>query len=894
MFKSRVLQQRTTSTQLAICFTMIILSAFFFSTDAYGQNVDATSGKPFGVAHCVLLLPDADSELLAKRDGLRFVDESQRVLYPASVMGEFGNNASAFLGTDIAIDSRLHVSFLFRGDEPFRIRITSPVQTTLTVRPTVKRPRQYTRELNKWWRRYCDQARTRIEQSDYPPLVESYLVEMLAKRLGLQKPLVDRRRDSQQSQFSETVQMLFGMEELRYANLKNLLQGRSPINEPQSISLPEPIPLRQVGVKAVTEDVEIEPIAFHVPEECFYVRLGSFENYLWLDELKNEFGGDLSRMVTRRGHNAKLEERALKQLAFRTSATSKQFGSQFVEDIAVIGRDLYLQEGAAIGVLIQAKNSFAISTSFVADRAAVLAAEKKNGATLKTVNIAGKNVSLLSTPDHHIRSFYATSGAYHLITSSRVIAQRFLECTQQKNSLGDSPEFLNARISLPLSRNDKIFAYFSSRFFGELLSPHYQIELYRRMQRKNATIAVELAMLAAKSEDMAHANVEELVRGGFLPTTFLNVQDFPKQTRFGVKPQTPITDVEIQNISQSELDYYSRIQSFHVAHWREMDPLMVGVQSIPLDGTSVERIVIDGNVSPLSEEKYGWLLSMVGPATDVEIKTDPSDVVKLQMSLQGGLLWPDIPAHHLFLTIRDSASPVDLVPTGYFQTWQLLRTTPGMLGSWPELGLMNLISFLQTPTDINGFSQLPLGIWRWQGRGFSAVSFHRDIIAAGANHLDAQPSKNIAQFRLRVGHLAKSQLSSWANWAHFSQAYQLSTANVRLLHTLNQQLRIPISEAKQIAESLLQTELVCALDGDYKLVEQASGSQWISTNWPEESKVPQTFRSPFVEWMQQARIDFSKLNDRMVMHAEIDMLRREKPTKKKKSVFDSVFDGGDQ
>jgi len=40
----------------------------------------------------------------------------------------------------------------------------------------------------------------------------------------------------------------------------------------------------------------------HVPEECFYVRFGRFSNYLWLNHLLDDYGGDLAQMITLRAH----------------------------------------------------------------------------------------------------------------------------------------------------------------------------------------------------------------------------------------------------------------------------------------------------------------------------------------------------------------------------------------------------------------------------------------------------------------------------------------------------------------------------------------------------------------------------------------------------------------
>ena len=50
-------------------------------------------------------------------------------------------------------------------------------------------------------------------------------------------------------------------------------------------------------------DVSIEPLAYRVPSECFYIRYGSFSNYLWFKDLSEANGRDLSKLVALRGLN---------------------------------------------------------------------------------------------------------------------------------------------------------------------------------------------------------------------------------------------------------------------------------------------------------------------------------------------------------------------------------------------------------------------------------------------------------------------------------------------------------------------------------------------------------------------------------------------------------------
>ena len=117
----------------------------------------------------------------------------------------------------------------------------------------------------------------------------------------------------------------------------------------------------------------IEPIASRVPPECFYIRYGSFENYLWFKDLSEANGGDISKLVTLRGVERNISGRVERQLAFRMTQLSRVLGGTLVQDQALIGRDLYLTDGAALGVLFQSANPAVLHASMSADRRKIAA-----------------------------------------------------------------------------------------------------------------------------------------------------------------------------------------------------------------------------------------------------------------------------------------------------------------------------------------------------------------------------------------------------------------------------------------------------------------------------------------------------------------------------------------
>ncbi len=238
------------------------------------------------------------------------------------------------------------------------------------------------------------------------------------------------------------------------------------------------------------QEVEIESLARRVPAECFYVRFGQYENFFWFNTLMEDYGGDVGSMVTAHGYRAELRQRIQTQLAMEQGMLAELLGPQAVSDVAAIGLDTFTRDGAAMGLLFETRGPL-FALDLARQRSEALQREAPHGATITQVQFGKHTVALLSTPDNRLRSYHAIDGSYHLVTNSSTLVRRFFEMASSRGSLGDSAEFQHARSVVPVSRGDTIFVYFSSAYFRNLLSPHYQVELRRRLRSgKRVPVAV--------------------------------------------------------------------------------------------------------------------------------------------------------------------------------------------------------------------------------------------------------------------------------------------------------------------------------------------------------------------------------------------------------------------
>jgi hypothetical protein len=798
----------------------------------------------------------------------------------------------------------LTVFFLFTGDKPLDLTVLGPVAQQVRVVPQpAANPRIFQRMMNRWWREYHAAARRQASDGDYPPIVQTYLTSMLSRRLRLAPPLLSRLTDPGRDEPLKTLELLAGVESLRMATLRRTSLGQQAPFQVADVPLPHEIPWNSLEPPAAAEDIAVEPMAMRVPQEWFYVRFGNFDNFLWVDRLQREYGGDIGRMITLRGFDARLNERMETQLVVEQNLLAELLGPTMIADVALVGRDLFQREGAAVGLLFQARTPL-FGSGLDLHRANRHQAESASGARIENVQLAGHDVSFLSTPDNRLRSYYVVDGDYHLVTSSRAMAERFLLVRDGRGTLGTSGEFLHARTVLPVDREDTVFAFFSSAFFQGLISPQYQIELRRRLQAVTDLELVQLARWAAHAEGERSDTIDALVEGGLLPEGFGRRTDgsTPLLTDGAVVDSlrgrrgsfAPIPDITIDRVTRAESQRLLEQSQFYRQSWPQMDPLMAGVKRYALDAQGRERIVVDAYVSPFAEHKYGWLMSLLGPPTSARIAPAPGDIITAQASVKGGLFLPQIPLHHLFLGIQDSEPLTDLPRGGLLQALAILQATPGYLGAWPKTGFLDALplGLGGTQPDSMGYSQLPLGIWRRQWDAFSVLSPDPDILAHASHHVVPENADNDAQVRVRIGDLSQARLRSWVNSLNHSRAYQASAGNAKLLHALSQQLAVPPEDALTVAEQLLDARLVCPLGGRYQLnATEGRAAVWKSDGWPEtrDAGPSPDYRAPILQWFRGLEAGLTKRGDRLVLHAELDMQRKPSEPKVELPSFFSIF-----
>ncbi|MGA2064199.1 MAG: hypothetical protein ABSG86_04500 [Thermoguttaceae bacterium] len=881
-------------------------------------EAEAVLGQPWGVGRLVVELGAADLPELLGADGLALSEKNGRVFYPAihnpvaaALMKEFLAEGSpltsggpvreevgGILRGLLSRPNRVTIHFLFRGSEPLDLTLSARQPISLVVRPQPvggpsaavgpRHERDLRLLLLAWWRDYTPPDRLLQHKPDYPPLVQTYLVNTLARRLNLRLP-EHQIAESPEAQFVREVGLLVGTESIRAALEQDRLLGLVAFDLPAGEPLPPAIELAPLELPPPEKGVQIESIARHVPAECLYIRFGSFANFLWFQDTLDAWGGDLKNLVALRGLDDGRSERLQEQLVLRQSQLSRILGGTVISDVAMIGSDLLFQDGPAIGFLFEARNNMLLGSDFAEKRSERI---KKGGVTEEKLKIAGQEVSYLHAPDGSVRSYYAVQGSYHFISTSKALVTRFLETADGRGSLGAAAEFRYARALMPLQRDDSVFIYFSDAFFQNLTSPRYRIEMLRRLQAATDIEVVMLAKLAAASEGKPGGTIEELVAGGMLPPGFgprpdgsraaITAGEVVDQLRGRRGLFLPVPDVPVEHVTQAEAQAFRRFADVYRDKWGRIEPITIALRHKSLAGGQ-EQVVVDVRMTPLDRRRVAMLQLWAGPADPQQLAAIPGNLAAFEAVL---------PSQRVFGGLRDVVPPLD-IPGGSFFPWLKLRNTViGYLGNKGQPGLLAVLDATFPPPAANGLAKNLVGLWRLASGPLVLYSFQPDVLAGTVPQLRFEAALRPAQLRLHVGDPAAARMTPFLNNLGYARTRQTALGNLRLLAALEEQLHVPAKDCKDAAELLLGAKLVCPLGGPYVLRDPRPSSMvpgappggsgqrggWTSAELeklpnPSGGRVaaPPGYVAPPLSWFRGLDLDATLVDDTVTAHAEILM-----------------------
>ncbi len=934
------------ATITAVMALTAVLSVCAAATCSAAIRVEAYRGEPFGVGRVIVDLERGASSDPLSDDRFTVSEANGRVFYPAIGNAPVRRMVRNLLG--IETPWQITFYFIFRGDEPLELTLFAPDAQQLAVQ-TERNARQYNELLEDWWDATEDRYEQVFRMSEYPIVVENFLTATWARRLGRDMPQPGMFVVRQIQWGDPWISQLMANEAYQNNVERDLLLGRFAADGEATIELPAPRfgGTRSANGRAGQEELpapspqlpaQVEPIAGHVPHECFYLRFGNFPNYLWFRDFMRHWQGDLANMLVQKSVNHNVSDRFQRQIAVGESRLARVMGPTVVRDVAIIGFDPYMRDGAAMGILFQANNSMLLSNNLNEQRHDAMNEHK--GSTEDTIRVAEHDVSYIASPDGRLRSYYAVDGDFHLVTTSRRLVERFYEAGGGNRSLGASDEFQATRDETPLEREDTIFLYASAAFFENLASPHYRVELDRRLRSIGEMRAVDLARLAARVEGHDAQSLADLIEADLLPPSFgeradgsrLDVME-PSPSRSKIRrggrghgegessvgalrdslrgiagAMVPIADMPVERITRAEAARLSEFDRNIRASVGRFAPLSLALKRERSPVTADwDRITANVRLAQYAQTGLGGWVNFLAPSTVARVAPIEGDVASLELVFNAA----GQPVH-LFGGLRDFRTPLVVRQGEVRADAPAPEFIRAYVGGWPRPHLLDrILGRPAGPFDDQGIARTNglFDLWLRRADDFFLFSFKRDVLVEVGQQLAMVEAERPAQVRLFIDDLSNKQVATAVSGLGYMRARNTSAGGARFMNSLVTQLHVPPEEARELAEQLVGGKFDCPLGGDYALVDpnvplaargegrQGEGDEtlpppaeagstsggrklWVSTATPPENRfllteIPADYQMPMMSWFRGASADVARDSADFVLHADLDMMHIE-------------------
>ena len=887
----------------------------------------------------------ASEPMSVGRIELTFAEGRGPIIYPDQVISlESTDDRAHYAAMDVEYDqtnertpfqaTRLECTFLVRDKEPIELRLKTRKADLFHghLDHFIQASHEARTLKTRWWNAFS--AVPEETQKDARRLKED-LLDLLARRHRMSWS--PRRNSSSnqlktlEGQFERAVGMLFGFESVKLAMQDEVtltsMSGQQKANQ----RLPAKPRMRSVNIPDFREGW-IEPIAMRAPEECFYLRTQTLENYRAFRSFLTGWGGSLDDVVASGTIDRQTRRKIEFQLGLQISDRTINKLDQVITDVALIGFDPLFDDGAAVGVVFEARgDGVSLMQEIKSLRASMLHVHEDVDEERLSIN--QRSVSLLSSDDQRVRSFYAIDGKYHLVTNSKRLVQRFFDTARGIRSLGRLREFRYAKSKAGEKAEAQAFLYLSDPFFQNLVSPHYRIEMTRRARARRELSQLHLARLVAKAEGVDADSIDELVLAGYVSPRFGKRPDgsqplydkgrYRDSLRGIPGAFVPVADIVIDRATSGEVNAYRRFLAEYNREWRRVDPVTVLFsQQRDFVQRKQSRVTLEIMITPYARQRYALLNTHLADASEFQLSSTEDDLLHAQAAVR---MRPGSRSHLLSIGLRDedvqykiengairlldekegatfasrnvyaaisppgtemlrtlgsvllhgkpaSRSPVRPPPRSTFSLFGLMPLPGGSPSGGHPIMLFARALSLTSPEMWSAAKYASM----IESRGdLTLVSMSEHIRIMALKEIAMQRSEDPHEIRLSMRTLKGTQVEPYIQAYTYLQARHRSAGNSRLLNQFSDWLKLPSKESRVAMEGILGGSLVCPLGGNFEFRESEGRGRWEGTAWESSSAytiddAPETWQFPFLHWLRGLDVRFDL--DESTLHAQVDLI----------------------
>ena len=379
------------------------------------------------------------------------------------------------------------------------------------------------------------------------------------------------------------------------------------------------ITVREMDWKSLLKETKpvLDPLAAHIPFDQHALFFASFDAMSrWIDEADQD-GTPVLQMYEPRAEDANARGRYQKQLCLELSELSRLLGPKLITSVAFTGSDPYLRMGSDVGIVYETASPAPLKTLLQARQAAA----QKADPAVKAVQgeLLGVPYTGVVSEDRSLSSYVVALDDVVLVSNSRAQLERLISVAKGKTPpLSSQDEYLYFRQRYLKGDGEETgFLVLSDATIRRWCGPQWRIASSRRTRA-----AAALAELQA-------AHLDELASGqgkaGAIATTSAELGDVQLTPHGVLSPTygtleflTPIIDLPLAQVTQTEADAYNRWRNSYQQNWSQVfDPVAVRFSMQP------SRLTAELSVMPLiAGSEYR---DFIGISTGARIAPDAGD-----------------------------------------------------------------------------------------------------------------------------------------------------------------------------------------------------------------------------------------------------------------------------
>jgi hypothetical protein len=383
-----------------------------------------------------------------------------------------------------------------------------------------------------------------------------------------------------------------------------------------------------------------EPLAAAVPADFWYLRSRSFQAFLDVLDLVDDFGQPAANVLDSQPLERGTSARYLAELGLERTELARVLGPAAIDGVAVTGSDPYVHEGTDVTLLFQVK-ALPLFESSLAKALAMHSAT--HGATTEKTSVhEGVTIRSTRSANGRIRRERASAGGVELVSNSPAAIRRVISAALGKAPRLSDEADLHFLLARDANQPDETFGFLSDRFVLSAIGPAQKIAAARReLALGELTTPGMASLLHGWLHGRAPADAKELVLSRLLDQDDLTHFDGkpiewlpgkPARSSYGsMDALEPLIDLlPVDKVTEVEQRAYDSFSQQYRWAWSEyVDPVAL---RIARSSDKPGRYDISLRALPLLMRENREVMQMVG---DARVAT-PSSADGLRVTLGVG------------------------------------------------------------------------------------------------------------------------------------------------------------------------------------------------------------------------------------------------------------------